>query len=212
MTEKAFWLDPYQTRLISSVTRIDHNEIELARTIFYAESGGQESDSGTIGGIHVIHARKEGLRILYTLEHSPGFRVGSEVETQIDWQRRYALMKLHFAAELVLELFTRAHGLAKIGAHISADKSRIDFICNENISGLLPDINRQAQQIITADLPIRSDFSDKQTQRRYWQIDGFAQVACGGTHLKRTAEIGTIHLKRKNIGKGKERVEITLGV
>ena len=45
---------------------------------------------------------------------------------------------------------------------------------------------------------------------RSWEVEGFARVPCGGTHLKRTGEVGTIALKRKNVGGGKERVEITL--
>ena len=53
-----------------------------------------------------------------------------------------------------------------------------------------------------------SAFSDEENQRRCWGIEGFARVACGGTHLKKTGEVGEIDLKRKNVGKGKERIEI----
>ena len=53
-----------------------------------------------------------------------------------------------------------------------------------------------------------SAFSDEAAELRYWEIPDLARVACGGTHLKRTGEIGKIELKRKNIGKGKERIEI----
>lgn len=208
MTEKEFWNDPYQTELVSTVTSVADNQITLSHTIFYAESGGQESDHGTMGGIDVLKAEKQGLDIVYTLEQAPSFAVGSAIETRIDWPRRYALMKLHFAAEVVLELFTQNFSIEKIGAHISADKSRIDFIWPESISPLLPDIEVKAQQIIDADLPITSAFSDEAAQRRYWQVENFAKVPCGGTHLKRTSELGRITLKRKNLGKGKERVEI----
>jgi Ser-tRNA(Ala) deacylase AlaX len=55
-----------------------------------------------------------------------------------------------------------------------------------------------------------SAFSDEAAERRYWEIAGFAQVACGGTHLKSTGEVGKLALKRKNVGKGKERIEIYL--
>ncbi|MCA2454162.1 alanyl-tRNA editing protein, partial [Vibrio alginolyticus] len=123
MTVKVFWKNPYQTELTSTVTRISDNEVELSHTIFYAESGGQESDAGTIDGIRVVGAIKSGSRIVYTLERQPTFRVGDQVITQIDWQRRYALMKLHFAAEVILELFTQKFAnIQKVGAHISADK------------------------------------------------------------------------------------------
>ncbi len=88
-------------------------------TLFYAESGGQESDAGTIDGIPVVGAIKSGSRIVYTLERQPTFRVGDQVITQIDWQRRYALMKLHFAVEVILELFTQNLQTFRRLAHIS---------------------------------------------------------------------------------------------
>lgn len=211
MTEKVFWNNPYQTEIISVVTQITGNNVELSHTIFYAESGGQESDEGTIAGIRVVKAEKTGSRIIYTLETRPTFAVGDEVVTEIDWPRRYALMKLHFAAEVVLELFTQNfNSITKIGAHISEDKSRIDFEWPENIAPLLPALQYKAQALIDSDSIITSEFSDQTKERRYWKVEGFAQVPCGGTHLKRTSEVGKIALKRKNVGKGKERVEITL--
>ncbi len=210
MTKKVFWQDTYLTELTTTITHIDGTDVELAATIFYAESGGQESDSGSIGSIPVIKAEKQGLSIRYTLAHQPDFNLGDEVVIKIDWPRRYALMKLHFAAEVVLELINQNYALEKIGAHISQDKSRIDFLTSQPISPLLADIQQQAQAIIDSDQTIESDFSDQQQQRRYWKVTGFAQVPCGGTHLKRTSEVGQIRLKRKNIGKGKERIEISL--
>ncbi|MFV8430104.1 alanine--tRNA ligase-related protein [Vibrio owensii] len=211
MTHKVFWDDPYQVELESTVSRVDGPCIELEETIFYAESGGQESDAGTIGGIQVIKAEKQGLSIVYTLEREPKFQAGAVVTTQIDWARRYALMKLHFAAEVILEVVThRFPEMNKVGAHISADKSRIDFEWHESVKPLLPELQQQAQSVIDSHADIISDFSDTSEQRRYWKVDGFAQVPCGGTHLKNTSEVGRIQLKRKNIGKGKERIEISL--
>ncbi|MDW6094449.1 alanyl-tRNA editing protein [Vibrio rhizosphaerae] len=210
MTKKIFWENPYQSELTSYVTNIDGQMIELSETIFYAESGGQESDHGTIGGIEVVHAEKAGKRIFYTLKSVPSFSVGDSVITQINWPRRYALMKLHFAAELVLECFYQQLTIEKIGAHIAADKSRIDFYYDGNIGKLAEEIEKQVQAIIDADLAIESRFSDISQERRYWKIDGFSEVPCGGTHIRRTSEVGKIKLRRKNPGRGKERVEITV--
>ncbi|KJY83868.1 alanyl-tRNA synthetase [Vibrio galatheae] len=211
MMEKVFWANPYQTKLNAQVTHVNENSVELSQTIFYAESGGQESDKGTIGGIPVNKAIKRQSRIVYQLESKPNFTTGDTVEICIDWERRYALMKLHFAAEVVLELFYKHFaGIVKIGAHISQDKSRIDFEWPQNISKQLKHIELEAQRLIDADLKIRSEFSDIEDEKRFWQVDDFAKVPCGGTHLKRTSEVGRIQLKRKNLGKDKERVEISL--
>jgi alanyl-tRNA synthetase len=211
MTQKIFWENSYQTIHNTVVTAVDGNDITLQSTIFFAFSGGQESDHGTIGGIEVASARKEGLEIVYTLADNHGLTVGKLVETNIDWSRRYRLMRLHFAAELILELFYQSlDGVDKVGAHIAETKARIDFLWPESIAPLLPEIALRANDIIKADLEIKCAFDDAVTERRYWEIDGFSRVLCGGTHVKRTGEIGRIRLKRNNIGRGKERVEIFL--
>jgi Ser-tRNA(Ala) deacylase AlaX len=120
-------------------------------------------------------------------------------------------MRLHLAAEIVLELAYRELApIEKIGAHIAADKARIDFAWERNIATAFPLLAEKANALVAADHPIVSAFSDEADQRRYWEIAGFARVPCGGTHLKRTGEIGPISLKRRNVGKGKERIEITV--
>ncbi|MFH0783305.1 MAG: alanyl-tRNA editing protein [Pseudomonadota bacterium] len=178
---------------------------------FYAFSGGQESDQGCIGGNPVLHAEKDGLEIIYTLATGHGFTPGQIVEVTIDWPRRYQLMRLHFVAELVLELFYQTlPGVEKLGAHIAEDKARIDFAWPVSIAPLLSGITKAANNIIASDLGILSAFEDEATERRFWEIEGFSRVPCGGTHLKRTGEIGPLRLKRNNIGRGKERVEIFL--
>lgn len=211
MTSKLFWDNPYQTILETQVERVDGPWISLKETIFYAFSGGQESDAGTIAGHEVLDARKNGLEIEYLLEAKHSLRPKDPVRVVIDWERRYRLMRLHFAAEMILELvYQHLGGIEKIGAHISVDKARLDFLWSQNISTLFPLLIEQARQLVAADRPIINAYSDRQKQRRYWEIDGFARVPCGGTHLQRTGEVGPLRLKRKNIGGGKERIEVIL--
>lgn len=211
MVKKVFWENPYLCDLKANIVSINDNDITLDQTIFFAFSGGQESDTGTIGGYQVLEAKKEGLEIIYTLEDNHDLNVGDEVQIQIDWKRRYQLMKLHFAAEIILELcYQNLEGIEKIGAHISEDKARIDFFWHENISKSFDLLESKANQLISENRMIISAFSDEENERRYWEIKDFGKVSCGGTHIKKTAEIGNIKLKRVNIGKGKERIEIYL--
>ena len=211
MTIKLFWQDPYLTQLKTRITRVDGTDVSVAETIFYAFSGGQESDHGAIGGHPVMQARKDGKEIIYTLEDGHGLKVGDPVTMTIDWERRYRLMRLHFAAELVLELaYQNLKGIEKIGAHIAQDKARVDFIWPQSIAPSFPLLEGEANRIVRENRAILSAYSDEENERRYWEVAGFARVPCGGTHLKRTGEVGTIKLKRDNIGKGKERILVTV--
>jgi Ser-tRNA(Ala) deacylase AlaX len=161
----------------------------------------QESDHESIGGCPVLHAEKDGLEIIYTLSDGHGLAPGQTVEVAIDWLRRYRLMRLHFAAELILQLFYKTlPGVEKVGAHIAAEKTRIDFAWPESINPLLPEITKAANTIIASNLEITRAFEDEPNERRYWEIDGFSRVPCGGTHVRRTREIGHLRLKRYNIG------------
>lgn len=209
MTRKLFWEDSYLTHTRTEVTYVNGECVRVASTVFFAFSGGQESDSGTIGGFRVEEARKDGLEIVYRLSPNHNLNVGEKVEIMIDWPRRYRLMRLHFAAEMILQLvYKYVPGIVRIGAHISEDKARIDFAHDSSLATLLPQLLGDADDLVKADRAIITAYSDIATQRRYWHVEGFARMACGGTHPRSTGEVGAISLKRRNPGKGKERIEI----
>lgn len=215
MTEKLFWTDPYATANRARIARIEGDSVFLDRSVFFAASGGQESDAGTIAGRPVRAATLgEDGQIAYRLDPGHGLATGDAVAVEIDGTRRRALMRLHFAAEIVLELAVAAFpGIEKIGAHIAPDKARIDFLWPVSLAPSLPALEARANALVVADHPIVTGFEPggERAERRYWEIVGFARVPCGGTHLRRTGEIGRIALKRRNPGKGKERVEIWVG-
>jgi Ser-tRNA(Ala) deacylase AlaX len=176
----------------------------------FSFSGGQESDKGTINGMPVLGSRMEGNLIYYTLPEDHRLAQGDTIHMEINWPRRHRLMRLHFAAELVLEIVTQKLHLEKVGAHIAESKARIDFIYNQNISSHFESILAEYNDIIQNNRPIQTGFTDVQTHRRFWKIDGFAEVPCGGTHVKSTAEVGFVKLKREHPGKSIERIEIRL--
>lgn len=207
---KVFWDNPYQKSLTTKVAALHNNELLFEETIIYSFAGGQESDKATINGIPVLNSRREGNLIYYTLPENHGLVPDDTVTMSIDWPRRNRLMRLHFAAELILEIVTQHFHLEKIGAHIAEHKARIDFISDENINKHFEFIAKKYHEIIASNVAIEKGYSEEPNQRRYWKIDGFAQVPCGGTHVNTTGEVGAITLKRDRPGKSIERIEIKL--
>lgn len=214
-TTKLFWQDPYLNECTATVTAINGNKIKLNQTIFFAFSGGQESDEGTIGGIKVLEAVKPGdkeniIDIEYTLEREPDFKVGNMVEVKIDGERRIKLMKLHSAAHLVYYFFIAKVGKQKIiGSNIAAEKARIDFEFEKPLQELLPEIETATNTFLAENHPIIRK-PDEKSPDLWWWTGGEWKMPGGGTHPRSTGEIGKLHLKRKNIGKRKERIEIFL--
>lgn len=83
------------------------------------------------------------------------------------------------------------------------------FLEDPYLSELKARITSVSCDMVTLDRTVFYAASGGQ-EKRFWEIEGFAKVSCGGTHVKRTGEVGGMKLKRNNIGKGKERIEITL--
>lgn len=210
--KKLFWEDPYLKEINARVITVNDNVITLDKTTAYAFSGGQASDSGTINEYKIIEAKRFGKEILYTIDPNHNLEVNDEVIVKIDWDKRYKIMKLHFAAEIILELiYQNFNRPEKIGANITEDKARLDFKWDGNISKIFPFLENRAREIIESNFDIVSQFSDEENEMRYWEIEGFAKVDCGGTHIRKTGEIGDIILKRgKSLGSNKERIEIYL--
>ncbi len=200
MIRKVFWDNPYQQTLMTKVAEVSGHEVVFEETIAYSFTGGQESDKAFVNNIPILNSRMEGNLIYYTLPAGHGLSVGDAVTMTIDWPRRYRLMRLHFAAELVLEIVTQKFHLDKVGAHIAEHKARIDFVFGQQISCLFDEILEAYNKIIAADRPIETGFSDIPNQRRYWRIEGFAEVPCGGTHVRSTKEVGYVTVP-KNVFK-----------
>ena len=215
MMLKLFWQDPYQTKGSATVTSIVRNKIKLDQTIFFAFSGGQESDEGTIGGIKVLQVVKLGdkeniIDIEYELETEPTFKVGDTVEISINSERRKKLRDLHSATHIVYYMFSQKYGKQKIiGSHIAPEKARIDFEFGQPLQELLPELEQEVNAFLAEEHAIVRKPDEKSSDLWWWICEEW-KMPCGGTHPQNTFEIGTVKLKRKNIGKGKERIEIYL--
>ena len=212
MTEKLFYQDYYLKQAKAKVIKIDGNKLYLDQTIFWAFSGGQQSDSGSISGVPVVNVYLENNDIVHEFELGTTlpFNEGNEVELKIDWSKRYRIMKLHAATHIAYHFFRQKTGITKlIGSNITVDKGRFDFDSGTPISEALLEIEAQTNEFIQGNHEIVLTEDEEIKGKRWWNC-GEMKMPCGGLHVKKTLEIGLISLKRKNIGKGKERIEIHL--
>ena len=201
-----YYEDPYIKEANAKVIKIEDNLVWLDKTIFYAEKGGQESDTGWINNIRVIDVRSSDYA--HVLERNPDFSVDDIVHLKLDWDRRYKIMRLHSALHLVYFVVKELIGdLKVIGSHVGPDKARIDYAFEGSIGKYLPEIQERVNEIIREDREII--VYEKEPSWRIWKM-GDWEDPCAGTHVRRTGEIGEVKLKRRNLGRGKERIEVYL--
>ncbi|MDR2094368.1 MAG: alanyl-tRNA editing protein [Treponema sp.] len=213
MSIKLFWEDTYSARNDARVTSVEGDVITVDRTVAFAFPGGQVFDTGTIGGKPIVDARydKEKLEVYYTLPRDHGLKTGDTVTVEIGWDRRYALMKLHFIAELALVVLCNHYGRHKLyRADILPEKAVLGFEWEIDIAEAFPLLETKLKELIAQDISIISNWEDKAAEKRYWEIPGLAKVPCGGTHLKKTGEIGGFSLKKTSPGSGKAEFELYL--
>ena len=215
MLKKLFYKNPLQDTCTATVTSINNNTVQVDQTIFFAFAGGQASDTGKIENIVVKDAKKiNESTIEYELTQIPTFKVGDRVEIKIDIQRRKQLMCLHSAAHIVCFVFeemTGIHYSKCIGSSVDPNKARLDYKLDHNISLYFEELTTKCNEIFTSDHSINTFANKDDSTRREWECPDLKQACpCGGTHVTNTNQIGKVRFRRKNTGKGKERIEIML--
>lgn len=226
---------PDRLRFESEVTAAEGPSVELAETYFFAASGGQPADRGTIAGEQVTDVRIEGDRIVHDLESDPELAVGETVGGEIDPDFRRYCRRAHTASHVLYGAARReVSGLGYGGFEIDDRKVRLDFASDSTIDettvveleGLanlaiwesrdvrweeLPREEARTSEDVAFNAATEDVFEDSETVRIV-EIDGWDRAACGGTHLRNTAEIGPLTvLDRSNPGKGLTRIEFAVG-
>jgi len=203
--------DPYLKKIEARVVNINGNQVELDKTIFYPESGGQTGDTGTIGGVRVLDTHICNGRIFHETESPLQVFLGRTVEIELDWGRRYRIMKLHSASHLMeYFLFQKLGPLDRLGSSVDEKKDRSDYTYEGRLTSEdLVAVGEETNAFIGEGYDITIESDPDQPGKRIWRC-GYIEMPCGGTHVMNTSEIGSIKLKRKNPGKGKERVETSL--
>ncbi|ESZ48071.1 alanyl-tRNA editing protein [Mesorhizobium sp. C120A] len=238
-TEALFRDDAYLRAADATVVAInERGGIILDRTIFYATSGGQPGDTGTL-------ERADGTRIAIAATitgetkdeiihvpapEQPAPEVGEQVKLAIDWERRHLLMRMHAACHLL----TVVCPFPITGAAVSEDDSRVDFDAPD--AGFTrEDVTAGLMELVRADHPIfvrlitdeelaaNPGLVKSKTVRppagtgkiRLVCIGDNASIdsqPCGGTHVKSTGEVGEIHIgKIEKKGRENRRFRIRFG-
>jgi misacylated tRNA(Ala) deacylase len=226
--------DAYLKTATACVVAVHDRGIELDRTIFYPLGGGQMGDSGTLvrangERIAIVDTRKgEAVdSIVHILAPgAPPLEPGETLSLEIDWERRYALMRLHTALHVMSCVV-----LAPVtGGNLSPDKGRLDFdidmslldagkIASETNALIDRGVTTETVWITDAELDARPDLVKTLSVQpprgagrvRLLRIPGIDLQPCGGTHVRNIAEIGAIEVVRiRNEGKRNKRVEIAL--
>ncbi|MFX0067765.1 MAG: alanyl-tRNA editing protein [Promethearchaeota archaeon] len=211
MGRKLFYEDPYKASFDAKIVEITHDGVVLDQTCFYPEGGGQAGDTGRLDEEAVTDTVKKDNKIIHIVGENAKFNIGAHVHGKIDWERRYLIMKLHSAAHIVDYFFMKVFGEhERIGSNIDESKSRCDYVYEGKLDPeMMKEVEESSNKFFSENHVIETWSNEKNPSYRYWKC-GNIEMACGGIHVRNTKEIGKIRLKRKNIGKGKERVEILL--
>ncbi len=222
MTERLYYTDAYLADFTATVVdrAADGRRIYLDRTGFYPTSGGQQHDLGTLSGVQVTDVVDEGDRIAHVVAAPVN---DTQVHGVIDWPRRFDHMQQHTGQHLLSAIFSDAFGHATVSVHFGEETSTLDLDCDQLAEGMLHDVERRANEIVIGNRPVRVSFADegadvglrKATERsgtlRIVEIDGLDRSACGGTHVRSTAEVGAVLLRRQERVRKAARVEFVCG-
>lgn len=235
MTEELFREDSYLRSCEATVVSVGENGIELDRTIFYPMGGGQPGDTGILRTgdgreVKITDTRKDrdsGKHLHVPADDAPALAAGDSVTCEIDWERRYRLMRMHSALHLLCA--TIDGGVT--GGQIGEEKSRLDFdlqntdLDKEAIAAKLNQLVSEAHPVshrwitdeeMAANADLVRTMSVKPPmgagQVRLMEIAGGVDLQpCGGTHVANTSEIGELRVgKIENKGKHNRRVNVHL--
>ena len=227
MTERLYYTDAYlqqcESVVVSCTPAGAHFEVVLAATAFYATSGGQPHDTGTLGRRRVLDVVDRDAAGVVHVVDGP-LEVGARVTGAIDWTRRFDHMQQHTGQHVLSAAFESACNARTESFHLGMTSATIDLhriVSPQEITAAEDDANRVVWEdrevrlrFVTADeaasLPLRKE-SGRSGTLRLVEVAGFDLSACGGTHVARTGGIGLISVAGWEKFRSGTRVEFRCG-
>ncbi|MCQ4385201.1 MAG: alanine--tRNA ligase-related protein, partial [Sulfolobales archaeon] len=237
-TRKLYYEDQYLRRFTAKLLGVVNGKyIILDQTAFYPEGGGQVGDTGTLyigtQQVRIVDTQKVGDVVVHVAERPVEAPPGTEVVGEIDWQRRYRIMRHHTATHVVLQAAKRVLGdhVWQAGAEKTEEKARLDITHYKTLSSEeIRKIEDLANSVVLDRRPVRVVYMGRtEAENKYgvsiyaggvpetatvrlleiqdWDVEG-----CGGTHLTNTSEIGGIKIINvEKIQDGVIRLEFVAG-
>ena len=238
MTELLYQTDSYLQTFAASVTALDeaNRAVLLDRTAFYPGGGGQPSDTGLlrVDGLElpVTRARKGPEGVWHVLAgEGPLPPVGLAVTGQLDWSRRYALMRTHTAMHVLCGVVFRDYGAQVTGGDMEPLRGRMDFEFDSLTKDLVQVIEEAVNREVAAAHPVRVEILPREQAFqipdlirtkinllppgiafvRTVELAGLDLQADGGTHVQNTSEVGHMRIvDYKSKGKINKRIYVEL--
>lgn len=227
-TAKIFNDDPYVQEIDARIVHVAGPYVITDRTIFYPESGGQQSDTGTINDIPVIELAKKGGRrlvvkredievpavtidtiVIHKLAQDAPFKTGDVVKMKVDWAKRYESMRYHSASHFLYHAVhcvfdTEGDAIFTKGCSIDHEGARFDFFGSLEGSNV-PAVEKIANDLIALGEDIVTEPEPLTNEIHYWRYRDII-IPCGGTHVKSAKELAPIQVKRSKKGASTTRI------
>jgi alanyl-tRNA synthetase len=217
------YLRSFTARVTNHTTKNGRPAVALDRTAFYPEGGGQPGDQGTLNGVRVVDTQSDDAGEVWHLLDGP--LEANEVDGQIDWRRRFDWMQQHHGQHLLSAAFEQCLNARTVSVHFGEEICTLDLDRPALTGEEVEEVEELANQMIWADVPVLARFvtgEELQTiplrrpPKAYERIrivsaGDFDHSACGGTHPRRTGEVGCLVIRRWERYKSGVRVEFICG-
>ncbi len=236
MTDKIYSTDAYARSMDAVVvaTDTDDGRVLLDRTVFYPGGGGQPNDVGKLwigdDQLDVVRVTADRDGVWHWIDGSvPG--AGIALRGELDWDRRYNLMRTHTAMHAMCGVIWRRYQVPVTGGNMDVGEGRLDFELPDWNSDDKPEVEAELNAELAARLDVEVSFMPREqadqdpslirtkvsllpaglTEVRVIDIVGLDRQADGGTHVDSTGEVGSITLATvKSKGRGFRRFRFTL--
>ena len=215
-------LSAFDADVISCISNDSGWRIVLNQTAFFPEGGGQASDTGILGEVHVLDVQEEDGQIVHYTDGS--LPVGASVRGVLDWEKRFRRMQEHTGEHILSGLVHKLYGYRNVGFHLGDETVTMDYDGELSPEQILK-LEQLANEAVWKNVPVTAEYPsperlsaleyrsklDLTENVRIVTIEGYDVCACCAPHVSHTGEIGAIKVIDSMRHRGGVRLTILCG-